>query len=204
MAREDRVAQRERLVAAALRIAVERGPAELTVRHIAEAAGTSTMAVYSGFGGRSGVLEELYRRAFGMLGEALLAAPGPGPEESAAVAESGTTGRLLALAVAYRTFALASPSRYAFMFDGAAPDFTPPAELRTAALETAFAPLVQLVSGDLRAAYALWGTMHGLVGLELAEVLAAAPPSWGVVPDEGAAERMYQAGVRAVLAGLGV
>lgn len=202
---EDRAAQREQLIAAALRIAMERGPAELTVRRIAEAAGTSTMAVYSCFSGRAGVLEELYRRAFTMLGEALRSVPAPEAEsEAEAEASTALTEHLLTLASAYRTFALASPTRYAFMFDRAAPDFTPSPDLRAEALETAFGPLVALVKGDLRTAYALWGTMHGLVGLELAEVLNAPPPSWGVIPDEGAAERMYRAGVQAVLAGLGI
>jgi hypothetical protein len=90
------------------------------------------------------------------------------------------------------------------MFDRAVPDFAPSAELRAEALDTAFGPLIAALGGDLRKAYALWGTMHGLVGLELAEVLDVPPASWGVVPDEGAAERMYEAGVRALLAGLGL
>lgn len=195
MAREE---QRERLVEAALRVVAEHGPAELTVRRIAEAAGTSTMAVYSGFGGRAGVLEALYRRAFAMLAEAF----GAADRQDAATADPGT--RVLTLAAAYRAFALADPARYAFMFDRAAPDFAPSAELRAEVLDTAFGPLIAALGGDLRKAYAVWGTMHGLVGLELAEVLAAPPPSWGVVPDEGAAERMYGAGVRAVLTGLGL
>jgi AcrR family transcriptional regulator len=209
MAREE---QRERLVEAALRVVADHGPGELTVRRIAEAAGTSTMAVYSGFGGRSGVLEALYRRAFAMLAEAFAAVPVPaatadsaaGGDVTAGGATTAGTAYLLALATAYRSFALADPSRYAFMFDRAVPDFTPSAALRGEALDTAFGPLIAALGGDLRKAYALWGTMHGLVGLELAEVLDAPPPSWGVVPDEGAAERMYGAGVRAVLAGLGL
>jgi AcrR family transcriptional regulator len=191
MAREE---QREQLVVAALRVAAEFGPGELTVRRIAEAAGLSTMAVYSGFGGRAGVLEALYRRAFEMLDQALRAVPVP----------PSTTDYLLDLAGAYRSFALASPPRYAFMFDRVVPDFTPPAEVRAAALDSMSGPLIGAVGGDLRRAYALWGTMHGLVGLELADVLAVPPPSWGVIPDEGAAERMYRAGVQAVLTGLGL
>ena len=202
MTREE---QRDRLVTAALRVADAQGLGELTVRRIAEAAGMSTMAVYSGFGGRTGVLEALYRRAFQLLTEAFEAVEKPsGDDAGADDATARADGYLLALALAYRSFALASPSRYSLMFDRAVADFTPSPELRAASLETAFGPLIGVLSGDLRKAYALWATMHGLVGLELAEVLATAPPSWGVVPDEGAAERMYIAGVRAVLTGLGL
>jgi AcrR family transcriptional regulator len=201
MAREE---QRERLVTAALRVAGEHGLAELTVRRIADAAGMSTMAVYSGFGGRAGVLEALYRRAFQMLAEAFEAVQQPSPHDDGGADAPARARYLIALALAYRSFALESPPRYSLMFDRAVADFTPSAELRAASLETAFGPLIGVVHGDLRKAYALWATMHGLVGLELAEVLATAPPSWGVVPDEGAAERMYIAGVRAVLAGLGL
>lgn len=129
-----------------------------------------------------------------MLDQALLAVP---------VGRSAAD-YLLDVACAYRAFALAGPSRYAFMFDGAVPDFSPSEELRTAVLDAMSGPLLGSVGGDLRKAYVLWGTMHGLVGLELSGVLATPPPSWGVVPDEGAAERMYRAGVQAVLAGLGV
>ncbi|GAA2047515.1 TetR/AcrR family transcriptional regulator [Catenulispora yoronensis] len=191
MAREE---QREQLVVAALRVAVEHGPRELTVRRIAEAAGTSTMAVYSAFGGRAGVLEALFRRAYDMLGQALRAVP----------AQASATAYLLELACAYRVFALASPSRYAFMFDRVVPDFVPSPELRAEVLDLMSGPLIGAVGGDLRKAYALWGTMHGLVGLESAGVLDAPPPSWGVTPDEGAGERMYRSGVQAVLAGLGL
>jgi len=84
------------------------------------------------------------------------------------------------------------------------PDFTPSAALRAEVLDLMSGPLIGAVGGDLRKAYALWGTMHGLVGLESAGVLDAPPPSWGVTPDEGAAERMYRAGVQAVLVGLGL
>jgi AcrR family transcriptional regulator len=202
MAREE---QRERLVTAALRVAGEHGLAELTVRRIADAAGLSTMAVYSGFGGRAGVLEALYVRAFEMLAEAFEAVRKPSPGGDGEVGDAAARAAyLIALSLAYRSFALQSPTRYSLMFDRAVADFTPSPDLRAASLEKAFGPLVEVVRGDLRKVYALWATMHGLVGLELAEVLATAPPSWGVLPDEGAAERMYIAGVRAVLVGLGL
>lgn len=189
---------RERLVVAALRVAAEHGLGELTVRRMAEAAGTSTMSVYSRFGGRAGVLEALYRRAFAMLCDALEEVP-------------RSHAHLLDLALAYRAFALASPPRYAFMFDRPLADFEPGEQLRSETLQGSFAPLVAAVreaSGGAipaatRTAYCLWCVMHGMVGLEVAGVLSTPLPEWGVIaPDDAAGERMYIAGVRAMLAGL--
>jgi AcrR family transcriptional regulator len=198
--REDHEELRERLVVAALRVAAEHGLAELTVRRMAEAAGTSTMAVYSRFGGRAGVLEALYRRAFTMLREAFETAPRSGD-------------RLIGLALAYRAFALENPPRYSFMFERPLVDFEPGLQLRSETLQDSFGPLIGAVrelSGDVpadavRASYCLWSVMHGLVGLEIADVLGTPLPGWGIVaPQEGAAERMYVAGVRAMLVGLGL
>jgi AcrR family transcriptional regulator len=197
--------QRDQLVDAALRVVGERGLGELTVRRIAEAAGTSTMSVYSRFGGRDRMLEAVYRRAFVMLGDALRGSGDAG---------GGAFPRLLGLAFAYRAFALASPPRYAFMFGRPPVDFEPAEELRAEVLQWAFGPLIEAVrdaSGHegvqaVRVAYFVWGAMHGLVGLELADVLRHPLPGWDVAApaDEGAGERMYAAGVRAMLRGLGL
>ena len=211
--------QREQLVDAALRVVGERGLGELTVRRIAEAAGTSTMTVYSRFGGRDGMLEAVYRQAFVMLGDAFRAASasagngGSGTGGSGA-AEGGPLSRLLGLAFAYREFALASPPRYAFMFGRPPVDFEPTEQLRAEVLQGAFGPLIGAVrdaSGHegvqaVRVAYFVWGAMHGLVGLELADVLRHPLPGWDVTPpgDESVGERMYAAGVRAMLRGLGL
>ena len=187
----------ERLIVAALRVVADHGLADLTVRRIAEAADTSTMSVYSRFGSRAGVLDALYRRAFLMLGEAFAEVP-------------RSADHLMDLAMAYRSFALAGPARYAFMF-GQLPDFRPGQQLRAETLPGCFGPLVAAVhaasGGGLadatRAAYFLWCVLHGMVGLELADVLKT--PGWGVgPPDDGAGERMYVAGVRAMLVGLGL
>lgn len=212
----DHERQREQLVDAALRLVGERGLGELTVRRIAEAAGTSTMSVYSRFGGREGMLEAVYRRAFVMLGGAFRAGA---PDTTATVggsgdADGGPLSWLLGLAFAYRAFALASPPRYAFMFGRPPVDFEPSEQLRAEVLQGAFGPLIEAVrdaSGQegvqaVRMAYFVWGTMHGLVGLELADVLRHPLPGWDVAApaDEGAGERMYAAGVRAILRGLGL
>ncbi|HET9169911.1 MAG TPA: TetR/AcrR family transcriptional regulator [Actinospica sp.] len=201
----------ERLLDAAAQVLVEHGLAELTVRRVAERAGTSTMGVYSRYGGRVGILEALYRRLFGELTTALSAVP----------ATADPVADVLALAAAYRNFALAAPQRYAFLFADPLPEFTPEPQLRADTVQDAFAPLMDAVrraSGAdtdeaaatdapglavTRASYCLWCVMHGLIGLEFTDVLRAPLTAWGVTgEDEAAAERMYFAGVTSMIAGL--
>ncbi len=188
------------LVDAALRVLADHGTAELTVRRVAEEAGSSTMGVYSRFGGRPGLLEALYQRTFALLTDALATVP----------ATADALHDLRELAYAYRDFALAGPQRYVFMFNRPLPDFEPTGGLHAEVLQTAFAPLISAVRragaeglGATRAAYCLWCVMHGLVGLELTDVLRAPITAWGVTgEDDDAAERMYRAGVQAMIAGL--
>ena len=66
--REHDESTRAALLAAAERIVAERGPAALSVRSVADAAGTTTRAVYSVFGSKDGLLvEALARDAFEFL-----------------------------------------------------------------------------------------------------------------------------------------
>ena len=62
---------RERYLDAALSVLFDRGVTALTVRGVAEAAGASTISVYTRFGGRSGLLDALYERTFDSLRELL-------------------------------------------------------------------------------------------------------------------------------------
>ena len=52
---------------------------------------------------------------------------------------------ILALATAYRAFALAGPQRYAFMFADPLPGFVPDSGLRAETVQTSFAPLYDAV-----------------------------------------------------------
>lgn len=191
----------DRLVDAAMRVIAERGIGELTVRRIAEAADTSTMGVYSRFGGRTGVLEALYLRAYNLLGAALAAVPRTGDGRA----------DLVALALAYRDFALAAPARYQFLFSPANADFAPSPELRSVGMQSTLRPLVEAVAAaapDLdspsRAGYSLWCVVHGLVGLEIAEVPETPMIALGLEPDAQLAERMFRDGVDAMLVGAGI
>ncbi|MGZ4674264.1 MAG: TetR/AcrR family transcriptional regulator, partial [Ilumatobacteraceae bacterium] len=55
------------LLKAASDLLATEGPAALTVRRIATAAGVSTMNVYSRFGGKDGVVEHLFVEGFHRL-----------------------------------------------------------------------------------------------------------------------------------------
>ena len=192
---------RERLVDAGLELLDRHGPAELTVRRIAETAGTSTMGVYTKFGGRTGVLEAIYRRGFELLRAALDAAPH---------AEDAVR-RILDLALAYRRFAIANPALYAFMFEQPVPDFDPNPTLRVEVLDTTFGVLVTAVQrataqgalpdGDpVHTSVLVWCLAHGMVSLELTHATRGPQPGW--FPDSAeAGERILLDGVRATLLG---
>src|SRR5262249_61733005 len=84
----------ERFIFAGLRVLHEHGAAELTLRRVAQQAGSSTMGIYSCFGGRTGMLEAIYRRGFEMLEDAITNAP----------ASADPRQTITAIAVAYRRF----------------------------------------------------------------------------------------------------
>src|SRR3954462_15947970 len=87
---------RETLLEAALRLLEERGPGALRIRDLSEAVGKSTMGVYTHFGSKQGLLEQLYLHGFSRLEERLQSVP------------SAVHGRqeLVDVALAYREFAL--------------------------------------------------------------------------------------------------
>lgn len=156
-----------RLVDEAARILVEDGPGGLSLRKLAAAAGVSTMPVYTLFGDKEGLLAAMHREGFRRLGEALAAVP---------VTDEPLTD-VIALGLAYRAAALASPHLYGLMFGRIAPGFTPSPEDRAAA-DLTYRPLVEGVercqaagvfaSGDPeRMALHLWAVAHGMVSLEL-------------------------------------
>ena len=162
-----------RLVDEAARILVEHGPAGLSLRRLAAAAGMSTMPVYTLFGDKQGLLAAMHREAFRRLGAALAAVP----------RTADPLADVAALGLAYRAAALASPHLYGLMFGRMAPDFSPDPEGRAAA-DAAYRPLVDGVArcqragvfgGDdpQRIALHLWAVAHGMVNLELNAQLPA-------------------------------
>jgi len=183
---------RETLLDAALRLLEERGPGALRIRDLAAAAEQSTMGVYTHFGSKQGLLEQLYLHGFERLEERLDAVPAGGQ------ARQG----LMDFAFAYRQFALDNEALYGLMFERAAPDFVPSDASRMAGLTT-FEMLAARVA-DWRpdvtdpaaAAHLAWATMHGLVSIELMH------RRWGgplVAHLQGDAEENYAAAIRSLL-----
>jgi len=159
-----------RLVDVAARILDEEGAAALTLRRVATEAGTSTMAVYTLFGDKRGLLAAMHGEGFARLGQSMSTAAGA---DSAEPLEA-----LAALGLAYRAAAQASPHLYGLMFGTAAPGFRPDAGGEAVA-DSTFRPLVAAVqraidAGALlpadaeRIAFHLWAVSHGVVSLELA------------------------------------
>jgi AcrR family transcriptional regulator len=159
---------------------------------LAAESGTSTSAVYALFGGKPGILRELFIEAFTRFAAHLdTVTPSDDPLDD-----------LLALVHAYRTSALANPHLYAVMFGSPVPGFEPAPE-DYAHAEATFAPLLDTVRRAIAAglladtdpgliATALWANVHGLVSLEL----CCGTPAGAVSPSE-----LFEAAIRANLAG---
>jgi AcrR family transcriptional regulator len=186
---------RETLLEAALQLLEERGPGALRVRDLSEAVGKSTMGVYTHFGSKQGLLEQLYLHGFSRLEERLDAVPSAGDGRQ----------ELLEFAMAYREFALGNEALYGLMFERATPDFVPSDDSRMAALAT-FEMLARRIAEwrpDLADpapdAHLAWATMHGLVSIELMH------RRWGgplVAHLQGDPEQNFATAINSLVAGL--
>lgn len=164
---------RLRLLDRAGEFLTEGGSDALGLRDLAKAAGTSTSAVYSLFGGKAGLLRALYVEGFRRLSWRL---------RSVDMA-SDPVEHLVRLAHAYRASALADPNYYRAMFNRQRLH-EEDEELRQAGA-SAFDPLLETVrrgvtTGSLLEeepmliASTLWALVHGLVSLELSHLLNSA------------------------------
>jgi len=158
--------QGRRILEAASELLSKEGASALSVRRIATAAGCSTMGLYSRFGGKDGVVDELFAEGF----ERLIAAMQANPVTDDPLAD------LRRCATCYCDTALANATHYMVMFGGAVPGFVPSDASHTIAHD-AFGGLVAKVARCTEAgvlvgppdeiAEVLWGSIHGLVMLEL-------------------------------------
>lgn len=175
------------LLEAAHRLLAEHGSEALTVRRIATEAGMSTMNVYSRFGGKDGVIDELYIDGFSRMYAAIDAVPTTGD----------FAADLVAMANAYRRFALDNPTYYKVMFRTAIHEFAPSA--RAAELARSGLAVIaervrlgqdadQVRSDDGHEAMVvaawLWASCHGLVTLEIFSV-GNNQVDWSSVFDRG-------------------
>ena len=158
--------QGQRILEAASELLSKEGASALSVRRIAAAAGCSTMGLYSRFGGKDGVVDELYAEGFERLVEAMR--QNPITDDPLADLRQGAN--------CYRDTALANATHYMVMFGGAVPGFVPSDashELAHQAFDRLVAKVARCTDAGLlegspdHVAEVLWGSIHGLVMLEL-------------------------------------
>jgi AcrR family transcriptional regulator len=155
------------LLETAAQIIATEGPGKLTLRRLAHEVGTSTMAIYTHFGGMTELRREIRREVFARLGA-----------RQAAVATTGDpVADVWALGMAYYGNAIENPNLYQAMFmDGPVDEGDAGVGLET------FDQLVTAVRRCIAAgrfdpadpvglATQLWALVHGLVTLELANLL---------------------------------
>ncbi len=182
---------RDEMLHAAVGLLDDQGPDALQTRRVASAAGTSTMAVYTHFGGMRGLIAAVAEESLRQFDAALSV-----PQTDDPVAD------LLATGLAYRRYAIERPHMYRLMFGStSAHGINAPAgnilQLTVAEIETqipSFAHVVRAVRRSMLAgrinlggadddktvvatAAQFWALMHGFVLLELA----------GFYGDDGAA-----------------
>lgn len=173
---------RDEMLRAAVDLLHEHGPDALQTRKVAAAAGTSTMAVYTHFGGMRGLIAEVAEEGLRQF-DAALAVPGT----------DDPVADLFVLGAAYRRYAIKHPHMYRLMFGStSAHGINAPAgnvlTLTVAQVERdipSFAHVVRAVqrsmlAGRITAGAAdddpavvstgaqFWALLHGFVMLELA------------------------------------
>jgi AcrR family transcriptional regulator len=186
---------RAELLHAAVEILDKDGPDALQTRKIAGAAGTSTMAVYTHFGGMSALIAAVAEQGLCQFDAALTMAPTADP-----VAD------LIATGIAYRRFAIERPHMYRLMFGStSAHGINAPAlDVLTLSLAEindhypSFAHVVRgvhrsMLAGRIAAGSAsddatvvavaarFWASIHGFVMLELAGYYGAQGSAVGPV-----------------------
>ncbi|HEY1440104.1 MAG TPA: TetR/AcrR family transcriptional regulator [Mycobacterium sp.] len=191
MTSETQRSVRDEMLHAAVGLLDEHGPDALQTRRVASAAGTSTMAVYTHFGGMRGLITEVAEESLRQFDAALTVPPTNDP-----VADLMTTG------AAYRRYAIERPHMYRLMFGStSAHGINVPAHnlltLTLAEIDEGYPSFAHVVRGVHRCMLAgritvgsadddatvvataaqFWSPLHGFVMLELA----------GFYGDDGAA-----------------
>ncbi|HEX4832745.1 MAG TPA: TetR/AcrR family transcriptional regulator [Trebonia sp.] len=182
------------LIEAAARLLAEEGPGALSTRRVASEVGTSTMAVYTYFGGMDDLVRAMVHEGFTMLDDRM-----------SAIAETeDPASDVAALGLAYRYNAIEHRHLYSVMFgDSSLAGFRLNDEDRQHGRYTLEA-LVKTVARCMAAgrfdtgdaelvAHQLWIAVHGLVTLELG----------GYLIERYDADTCFDAQVRGLLIGAG-
>ncbi|HYD61192.1 MAG TPA: TetR/AcrR family transcriptional regulator [Noviherbaspirillum sp.] len=199
---ELRATLRQGMLDAATRLLTEEGPSAMTVRRVAEAVNCSTTLLYSLFGGKDGLANELYLEGFARLKDEFRAASEQATSRKEGKEDMSGLEPLKLHARVYHQYARRNPSYYMVMFGDAIAGFVPPVESRKQAWES-LAVLIDtcdacMKSGALppsnptAAARLLWAAMHGAVSLELK----------GYYLKTERADELFDAAVNAVLLSL--
>ena len=168
---------REQLVEAGMRVLERDGLAALSARKLAAETGTSTMAVYTHFGGMTELIEAIALEVFARFARAL----------TEVAQTEDPVADFVVMGLRYREFALADPQRYQMMFGTSteslnrfhsdltvtgAPTARDDFALSFEALVTAVRRMIAAgrIRGDRESAIAgrLWSVSHGAVLLEIA------------------------------------
>ena len=198
----DRAAKRLAVLDAAGRLLTRDGPEGLSMRRVAAEVNASTKVLYTMFGAKEGLIEELYVEGFARLRDAneqaLQDAGAPG-------ADLDPVARLWVRARVYLDNAVANPHYYRVMFGHPVPAFRPSQDtvartrttfdglveiVRDAAAAGQFVP--ELVEHPREAAVAFWTSWHGAASLLLA----------GRLIDESQARRVHEQTTGALIASL--
>jgi len=181
-------------VAAGRRLLEEEGPEALTMRRLAERVGIRAPSLYKHLPDKAAleaaIIATGFEEAAATFEQAVDGAgEGPGDGRGEGPGEWQPAGRgnaLVALAAAYRRFALEHPHLYRLMNNGPLPrEHLPPGlENRTAA------PLLRAAGSQARAR-AVWAFAHGMVLLELDQRF----------PPEADLDAAWHAGIAAFQAG---
>lgn len=185
------------LLDAAERLVEEGGPDALSVRAVAESAGTTTRAVYSVFGSKEGLVAALAQRAFEIIAAGL---------DEHRLTDDPVRDLIETGVRVYRRFVLDHPSLYRIAFQRIVPGLEPGPEL-TAARERTFPRLQERIARlqeagflngkSVREAAVEFNAMcEGLANSELrGEVLPILP--------RGHEERAWRDALRTVVRGFG-
>lgn len=185
---------RASMIAIASRIVREEGLAAVQARRIAQESGCAVGTLYNVFGGLDLLIIEANAITLGELGDALTQA-------DLAASEGGLSDRLVALALAYLSFAHAHSAAWRAVFEHHMTPGTPVPEWYRERQNSLFAVVARALPDDFTdaasrggAAKALFSAVHGIVTIALDQKLGEF--------DLADTDRQVQFVVRSIAAGL--
>src|SRR5216683_2606273 len=160
------------LAEAAARLLAEEGPAAFSTRRLAAAVGTSTMAVYTHFGGMDDLVRAMVHEGFARLHQRMTLVGGT----------DDPVADVVTLGCAYRGNAMDNPHLYAVMFGGSSLGGFSLTDTDRQHGRYTLEVLVETVGNCVAAgrfqpadvqllAHQMWIALHGLVTLELGQYL---------------------------------